>query len=105
MASSSSSKPIPPPPGIEYSDDPITTENTEHAISQTTPKPLGPPAVFTANPANPATGPKIRQRKQKRSRPAYANEEHETDHEISLPSSASSAANETDYGETMETPR
>ena len=88
---------------MEYSDDPLATGSTEHSLIKNTPKPLDPPPIFTTNPT---TGPKIKQRKQKRPRPIYAADENETDREISLPSSnTTSEAEETDHDATMETPR
>ena len=68
-------------PDILYSDDPLASGNPEHSVTKSiTDQTLAPPAIFTRTP-------KILQKKSKRARPMYGNEDPdtETDCEVDLP--------------------
>ena len=97
-------------PDVLYSDDPLASGNPEHSVTKpNTDRALTPPAIFTRTP-------EILQKKSKRARPMYSNEDPdtETDRKVELPnpnapapSSTASTADDDDNmeGNTHETPK
>ena len=63
----------PTAPDVVYSDDPLASGNPEHSVTKpNTDQTLAPPAIFTRTP-------KILQKKSKRARPMYSNEDPDTE--------------------------
>ena len=89
-------------PDVLYSDDPLASGNPEHSVTKpNTDQTLAAPAIFTRTP-------EILQKRSKRARPMYSNEDPntETDRELELPNpnapAPSSTASTTDDDDDME---
>ena len=102
------SQQAPTVPNVQYSDDPLASGNPEHSVTKlNTDQTLALPAIFTRTP-------EILQKKSKRARPTYANEDPdtETDRKVELPNpntplptnlrAPSSTASTTDDDDEME---